>query len=84
MNMSPPPVIESGYATDQLSNTNVSPISCRATPLAGTVNCTGVIEDKKLGGAYCSYCMLNSKIQYVASVGSGYQHQKGAKVLLTT
>ncbi len=23
-------------------------------------------------------------IQYVASVGSGYQHQKGAKVLLTT
>ena len=23
-------------------------------------------------------------LQYVASVGSGYQHQKGAKVLLTT
>ncbi len=26
----------------------------------------------------------NDKLQYVASVGSGYQHQKGAKVLLTT
>ena len=25
-----------------------------------------------------------NKLQYVASVGSGYQHQKGAKVLLTT
>ena len=24
------------------------------------------------------------ELQYVASVGSGYQHQKGAKVLLTT
>ena len=24
------------------------------------------------------------KLQYVASAGSGYQHQKGAKVLLTT
>jgi hypothetical protein len=27
-------------------------------------------------------CIL--KVQYVASVGSEYQHQKGAKVLLTT
>ncbi len=26
----------------------------------------------------------NTILQYVASVGSGYQHQKGAKVLLTT
>ena len=25
-----------------------------------------------------------NKLQYVASVGSGYQHQKGVKVLLTT
>ncbi len=29
------------------------------------------------------YCEGN-KLQYVASVGSGYQHQKGVKVLLTT
>ncbi len=29
-------------------------------------------------------CILKYKLQYVASVGSGYQHQKGVKVLLTT
>ena len=30
------------------------------------------------------YVNMVENIQYVASVGSGYQHQKGAKVLLTT
>ena len=32
---------------------------------------------------YTDY-FIGNKLQYVASVGSGYQHKKGAKVLLTT